>query len=139
MDHGTKKPNLGGTYGNANQLGVIANKAGSSLPRHPGTVTRGPGSNKPRIHLVSSKGKIPAEVVAQAFKMRQASPTGPKGHFHATGGHSDHRYTKRDPATKAVNPTGAHGSQTDPNLRGAHVSQPAGVKPYPVKPKTGLT
>ena len=72
MDHGTRKPNLGGTYGNANQSGVIAVKAGPMALKHPGTITHGPGKNKPRIHLVSSKGKIPAEAVAAALKVRQA-------------------------------------------------------------------
>jgi hypothetical protein len=82
--------------------------------QHPGTVTRGPGKNRARVHLVSTGNKIPAGVYAEAIAARQKRNT-------------------------AVNPSGTNGSKTGPNLRGAHTTQPKGVKPYSVKPKTGLT
>lgn len=84
---------------------------------HPGKITKGPGKNKPRIHLVSSKGKIPAGVYAEAIALKQ----------------------KNQAANAAGMPAHKHAAKTDPNLKGAHVTTPPGVKNYDVKPKTGLT
>lgn len=56
--------------GNTNQLGVV-NPSTTSQPGRPGAVSKGPGRNKPRIHLVSSKGKIPAGVYAEAIALKQ--------------------------------------------------------------------
>lgn len=119
MEHGTKNPRLTGGVldGNVNTDGYVNQKARSGASQQPGKVTRGPGSNKPRIHLVSSKGKIPAEIVAHALAQRQAAQN----------------------AASFVNPKGTNGSQTDPNIRGGHTSMPKGVAGYKVKPSTGLT
>lgn len=82
-----------------------------------GKITHGPGSNKPRIHLVSSKGKIPAGVYAEAIALKQKNQA---------------KNATPMPATK-------HAAKTDPNLKGAHTSMPSGVAGYAVKPKSGLT
>lgn len=58
--------------GNANNDGVINPKTRLMLgASRPGSTTRGPGKNKPRIHLVSSKGKVPAAVIAEAVALKQ--------------------------------------------------------------------
>ncbi len=62
--------------GNANQLGVITpgktqgTYENMGLDR-PGKITHGPAKNKVRIHLVSSKGKVPAAVYAEAIAFKQ--------------------------------------------------------------------
>lgn len=99
-----------------------ANEAGTTSMSalgygHPGKVTHGPGSNKPRIHLVSSKGKVPAGVYAEAIALRQ----------------------KNQAANAAKMPAHKHAAKTNPNVGGSHTSQPNGVKGYDVTPKTGLT
>lgn len=105
--------------GNTNQLGVIDPTSTLMLGAagRPGRVTRGPGSNKPRIHLVSSKGKIPAAVYAEAIALKQ----------------------KNQAANAANMPAHHHAQKTSPNVGGSHTTNPPGVKPYDVKPKTGLT
>jgi hypothetical protein len=60
--------------GNTNQLGVIPVST-TGQPGRPGRVTKGVGKNRPRIHLVSSKGKIPADVYASAIALKQAAKT----------------------------------------------------------------
>lgn len=84
---------------------------------HPGKVTKGPGNNKPRIHLVSSKGKIPAGVYAEAIALKQ----------------------KNQAAQAAKMPAHHHAKKTNPNVGVAHTTLPTGVKGYDVTPKTGLT
>lgn len=73
-------------YGNPKPtMGIPKNQTSSpgSQPDRPGAITHGPGKNKPgKNHLVSSKGKIPAEVYAHAVASRQnkmgnPSRTGP--------------------------------------------------------------
>jgi hypothetical protein len=69
--HGTENPKFSAALaGNHNQLGIAAQPVGPSF-KHPGKVTRGPGANKPRIHLVSSKGKVPAGVIVDAIAFKQ--------------------------------------------------------------------
>lgn len=115
--HGTQKPKFSAALGgNVNQAGIASQPAGQSF-KHPGTVTRGPGANKPRIHLVSSKGKVPAAVYAEAIALRQ----------------------KNQAANAANMPAHHHEKKTNPNVGGAHTSMPNGVKGYDVTPKTGLT
>lgn len=65
---------MGQNAGNTNTDGFTPQKTTSMASRTGGTVgaiTRGPGKNKPRVHLVSSKGKIPAEIVAHALAVKQ--------------------------------------------------------------------
>lgn len=57
------------SYPKANEANT--SKSASIGHTRPGVVSRGPGSNKPRIHLVSSKGKIPAAVYAEAIALKQ--------------------------------------------------------------------
>jgi hypothetical protein len=72
-------------------MGISQNMTSTpgSQPGRPGKITRGPGSNKPNVrvkgHLVASKGKMSAEVYAQAVARMQAvgfktPPTGENPH-----------------------------------------------------------
>lgn len=58
--------------GNTNQLGVITPKTTTmrGLAGQAGKITHGPAHNKPRVHLVSAKGKVPAGVYAEAIAQR---------------------------------------------------------------------
>lgn len=108
------------TAGNTNQLGVITPKTTtlSAIGGRPGTISHGPGKNKPRVHLVSSKGKIPAGVYAEAIAHKQKTKT-------------------KSPAAKATPmPTKNAGNdaRTDPAVRVNQLKNPAGVAKRPAPP-----
>jgi hypothetical protein len=123
------------TIGNKNQLGVINPRSTNMLgPNRPGAVTRGPGSNKPRIHLVSSKGKIPAEVYAQAVGARQRAQqerakTLSKTRLPGNNLMADGAHAPNGPSETETKTDGMVGSKTggNPQVYKHQLSNPSGV------------
>lgn len=114
--------------GNTNQVGVIPIKT-TGQPGRPGKVTRGVGANKPRIHLVSSKGKVPAGVYAEAIALKQKNqaasaasmPTKNETHSLTAAGVKTEQLT--NPSGVATRPAPPH--QNNPALAGRFT--PSGI------------
>lgn len=105
------------TIGNTNQMGVVKTPGSTSMPGRPGNVSHGTGKNKPRIHLVSSKGKVPAEVYADVVAHRQG--------------------IKSQAAKAAKMPTNnpvPGALQSDPHVKAEQLKNPAGVAKRPNPP-----
>lgn len=102
--------------------GVMPVGNARSMGQRPGRITRGVGSNRPRIHLVSTGMKVPANVYAEAVAARQAR--------------------MQAEVNKLVNPSGAHASKTSPGVHYANEGRVTpGVKPHfkPARPSGGVS
>lgn len=117
--------------GNTNQLGVITPKTTtlSAIGGRPGTITHGPGKNKPRVHLVSSKGKVPAGVYADAIAQRAKTERAKtlKNTRLPTKANA-HPELASSTAVGYTKPTG------QPNVRTEQLRNPAGVAKRPNPP-----
>jgi hypothetical protein len=115
----------------------------SSNPGRPGAITRGPGHNKPRVHLVSSRGKIPAEVVAHALAQRQAKVgtggLGPDKLPNDTQGQTTadvYEQQLKNPAGVAPRPKPPH--QNNPALAGRFTPQGIRASNHEKEPVVGI-
>jgi hypothetical protein len=118
--------------GNANQLGVIPVPT-TGMPNRPGRVTRGVGKNKPRIHLVSSKGKIPAAVYAEAIAQKQKNQAANAAKMPSNNLLHDGAHAPNGPSEMQTKTDGMVGSKTggNPNVYAHQLKNPSGVAKRP--------
>jgi hypothetical protein len=124
--------------GNTNQLGVIPNIKTQSQPHRPGTISHGPGKNKPRIHLVSSKGKLPAGVLAAAIAQRnkakeELAKTLNKTRLPSNNLMQDGAHAPNGPSNTGPKIDGMQGSKIGgpPNVYKDQLTNPPGVAKRP--------
>lgn len=99
----------------ANESNVTASKGGV------GRITRGIGSNRPKIRLVSTGTKLPAGVMAAAIALKQNTAVNPK--VRANMGMASETSAKYTQMKEAV-------GGGDPKVMAAKDVNPSGTKPH---------